>query len=505
MATAQEITIDNYDTLLKESTQGRAGTPDGNIYFDTANDLVEIITREELASVNLGSGLEDNPLTNYFGITGQAFYAFVTKRRAENTALRKFKKGVDGKYKQAGAFAFVNGTKLSTNGSIDDRKKVRGTGFIEYAGTGNGSTDVDRIYFCPKSVNDIDATAQPYSMLPASLSEGDRQAATPVNFVRTGPVNEVVQVYGDTSFGDSGAGNFDYRLRPLLLDVRKFGRNFGEVNSFATGIAELAGFATGFGLGDSPNDTNIFNYDDIITTPVAPFSGMSYESYPTPQTKTGFTDGAANFSAVIHNANGGSIYEVLAFLDAIMTLDADRDIGAGTYRPKRGAPLYSRNNDGKFVTKAGVYLENISTAEQGLIIQTDDDGDGHTYPFFPTVRVFVSDAFANDPNGWAQAFYSDGAGALDFDTSNAVILNDANGDQVVFSSADVLGVSGAYYLEFSYDYDSNTQAGLSAGSDKDIVFLAEGDGVAKAAIGSTTITRTTLITLSVLSEIDTNF
>ncbi|MFM6054173.1 MAG: hypothetical protein ACKPA7_21535 [Sphaerospermopsis kisseleviana] len=38
------------------------GAPDGNVYFDTVNDRIQLIG-VEIAQVNFGSGLEANPLT----------------------------------------------------------------------------------------------------------------------------------------------------------------------------------------------------------------------------------------------------------------------------------------------------------------------------------------------------------------------------------------------------------------------------------------------------------
>lgn len=504
MATAQTITIDNFDTLLIESDEGRSGTPNGNIYFNKADDTFEIITREELPQYDRGFGLEDNPLTNATGITGQAIYAFERRRRRVNPSLRFYKHGTEGRFQLAGAFAFLNGVKLSTNGSIDDRKKVRGSGIVEYAATGTGEQDIDRIYFGVKSLNPIDASSQPEGILPASLSEADRQLSTPFTFFRSGDIDEMVQVYGDTSFGDIGAGDFDFRGRPLVVSVRQFGRTFGETDSIATGINRLGGFSTGFGIGDSANDDNTYSFDDIITNPIAPFSGMSYERFSTPQTLTGFTGGSAQFDVLISNTEGGSLSQVAAFMDAIMTLDTDVDQGTGTYRPKRGAPLYTRDSAGRIVTKQGVGLEGISTSDQQQLVQTSNDGSSNVYPFFPTIRISVSDAWATDPNAWAQFMYLDGSGGLDFSTDNTVIVNDANGNPAAFTSADVLGASGNYFLEFPYAYDTNTQAGLPAGTDKEVIGLVEGDGGAEPERATFTITRTTLIPVSILSGAETN-
>lgn len=500
MATAQQINISNFDTLLVESSSGRSGTPNGNVYFDTENDLIEIITAEELAQVDLGSGLEANPLTNFHGITAQAIYAFERQQRRSNTSLRRFKHGSEGRFQLAGAFAFVNGIKLASN----DRQKIRGSGFIEYSADGNGETNIDRIYFGVRSLNPIDSASQPYAILPLNLTESARQAATPQDFSRLGGVDEVVQVYGDTSFGDAGAGDFDFTSRPLVVDVRTFGLNFGETDSISTGISRLGGFSTGFGLGDSQNENNSFSFDDIITSPISPFTGMSYESFNTNQSRSGFTDGSANFSVIVSNDNGGSLQQVAAFLDAIMTLDTDQDAGANTYLPKRGSPLYTRDNNGRLVTKRGIHLDGISTSDQQQLVQTDSSGGTHVYPFFPTIRISVSDAWANDPNGWAQFMYTDGSGNADFETANAVIVQDSLGSPAVFSSSDVLGSAGGYFLEFAYSYDTNTQAGLPAATDKEVIGLVEGDGGAQPERAVFVISRNTLIPVTILSSAETN-
>ena len=89
MAAAQLIDLSNYDTMLVQSTQGRSGTPDGNIYFDVANGRIEIITASELASVDLGSGAETNPLTNQFGIKLEALYAFENQERRTDETKRR--------------------------------------------------------------------------------------------------------------------------------------------------------------------------------------------------------------------------------------------------------------------------------------------------------------------------------------------------------------------------------------------------------------------------------
>ena len=98
----------NYNTHLVQSSQARSGTPDGNIFFGD-NGLVQLITAEELSQVNLGSGLEANPLTNDLGITLRGLYNFENQERVSDEALRNFLRVSKGRYKYTGAYEFIEG------------------------------------------------------------------------------------------------------------------------------------------------------------------------------------------------------------------------------------------------------------------------------------------------------------------------------------------------------------------------------------------------------------
>ena len=45
------ITLANFAASLVQSSQSRTGTPDGNIFFDQANDRIELISVDDLATV----------------------------------------------------------------------------------------------------------------------------------------------------------------------------------------------------------------------------------------------------------------------------------------------------------------------------------------------------------------------------------------------------------------------------------------------------------------------
>ena len=492
----------NYSTQLKESTSPRGSTPDGNVYFDVENNEIQLLGVDELAQVDLGSGLVPNPLTNFDGITMRALYNFENARRRLNEVLRKYKRGTDGDYRFAGAFSFVNGVKLDGT----DRDKIRGSGWIEYADTLDGMTDADRIYHGVTSLVDIQAGTTPYWALVTATDEATLQAATWTDFVRAGDINEAVQVFGSTANGDAGAGDFDYRTRSLVVRVRSWGYNPGETTSVASGITEFSGFSAGYGVGESINPANAYAIADVFGVgQIAPFTGMTLEKLASPQTETGFNEADGNFTWVLHNTGGGTVQQCAAYLDALTLQDSDIDNGTGEYNGRKGRVWYSRNAAGKVVTAsiggAGLFIEGLSTAEKQNVIMTDDAGNPRTYPYFPEVQITVGAAAVADTDAWYHVFYQDGASEADFDKTGAVTVNDSEGNPV---KGNVSTDQVAGKISFAYAYDTNTQAGLSAGVNKPIVVLVEGDGGCAQAITYATITRDPVVAITCAPAADLN-
>lgn len=569
----------NYDAFLKASTTNRGSTPDGNVFWDSAANEIQLIGADELANINYGhtsgaiqinvvasagtftrlsgsfltngfragqsvtfsnftggnnttktistvtdlvitvtnnSGLSDetgsgneqvdnanqtNPLNNADGITLRALYNFENAQRRTNETLRTYLRGTKGNYRFAGAFAFINGVKLDGT----DRNKIRGSGWIEYASSQDGQTDVDRIYHGVLSLVDIQSATVTYWALVTATDETTLQAATWTNFVRTGDINEAVQVFGDTAFGDSGAGDFDYTTRNLVVRVRSWQYNPGETTSALTGITEFSGFSAGYGVGETGNPANTYTLADVFGgAQVAPWTGMTLEQMSSPQTETGFNETDGNFKWVLHNTAGGNVSQCAAYLDALILQDVDIDSNAGTtYNGKKGRVWYSRNAAGKVVTASiggkGLFIEGLSIAEKQNVIFTDDAGNTKTYPYFPSVEISVGAPAVADTNAWYHVYYNEGTAP--FDSATAVTVNDSAGNPV---KGNVSTDAVANKISFAYAYDTNTQNGLSAGTDKDVVVEVEGDGGVAQAITYFTITRTAVVAVSCIPPADLN-
>jgi hypothetical protein len=492
MATAILIDLSNYDTLLVQSTQGRAGTPDGNIFFDTTNGRIEIITAEELATVDLGSGAEANPLTNDLGIKFEALYAFENQERRTDENLRMYDRYFKGTFKFGGAYEIINGRKfdIATSDTGDDRTKVRGSGWTERAANGNE----DRIYYGNKSLGNIEATSQPY----LQLSSG----GAPVDYAKPGPVDEAVQVFGTTANGDTGAGTFDTRTYEAL-SVRTFGFNYDRKVLADSGVTQMGGYSSGFALGESAHLTT-GNYDlvDVYgVAQVSPWTGMSLEKLAVAQTESGFNEADGAFTWVLNNTANGSLNQCVAFLDALAQTDDDIDTGTETVtNGKRVNTWYSYNAAGQIVTRSGadslgLFIENVPTADEQRIVFTDDAAALKTRPFSVQLEVTTGAFAIADASAWYHMHF-----LTDFNTSSAVTVVDSSAAAIKGNVAgDVIGGK----IVRAFDYDGDILGG-TAGTDKDAVVQVEGDGGATQAKTVFTISRAAVVGVTCAPGLETN-
>ena len=486
------IDLTNYSTKLRPSTQGRAGTPDGNVYFNTTNGTIELITVEDglttMDMTSYGGGASDaNELTDQDGVLMAALYAFERQERANSAVLGETLRQYDiyfaGSYKFAGAYEMINGRKLAAN----DRDKIRGSGWIERASNNN----IDRIYFGGRSLGNVEATSQPYVMINSAATPN---SITPADFAKPGAVDEAVQVFGDTANGDGTAGDFDYR-NYYAMSVRTYGYNFDRKILSDSGLSQADGYSSGFAIAESVHLTTSeasFPIADASSQPgTGNFLGLELLSYATPQSRTGFSTADGNYTWVLLNPNNLSLNACVAFLDALSTQDVDIDNGTETVTyGKRVDTWYTYDANGRIVTRSGsgdglgLHIDNIPAADNQRIVQTDDAGAGKVYPFYPAVEIEVGANAIADANAWYHVYYKDGATDQDFGSVNAVTVNDKDGNPVKGSvTADAVGSK----ITFQYDYAGNSQAGLSGGADKVIIIEVEGDGVATAAQTETTI------------------
>ena len=192
---------------------------------------------------------------------------------------------------------------------------------------------------------------------------------------------------------------------------------------------------------------------------------------------------------------------MIAFIDALEQTDDDiNDHATNVTNGKRVGVWYEYDAQGIILTYSGaddngLFLYNVPTADEQRVKFRDDAGDIKTRPFLVSMEATVGSVAVADLEAWYHCFFLTG-----YNTAGAITVQDA-------SAADIKGnVStdevGAKILR-AFDYDGDTLGG-TAGTDKDCVFLCEGDGGATQAKTVFTFTRITTVAFSCEPAQETN-
>ena len=485
------IDLSNYSTSLYQASDNTFS--DGNVFFDKANGKIAFGNSTDYPTLDLtnhGGGSSDpNPLSKQDGLKFEAIYAFENQERASDESLRQYDRWTSGTFKFGGAYNFINGRTPATDA---DRKLIRGSGWNEYAADGT----VDKIYFGNKGLSNIEASSQPYYQLGVFT--------TAQNYAKPGQIDEAVLVYDK-----NGADNTQ---NPEIVSIRTYGYNYDrKATDIDLGIAELGGYSTGFAVNETPHLTT--NTTDMPFTDVwgsdansaqsssGAWANMTLEKLSTAVSRDEFAESAGTFTWVVNNPDGSSLDEVVAFLDAIATVTVDIDSGiVSTTIGKDVDVWYTYNAAGQVVTKSGadtlgLYIYNVPVADQQRVIFTDDAAATKSYQFLVGVEVNVGATAKADANAWYHSF-----GAPAYNSASAITVLNSTVAPVkgLASTADVSNL-----IKFNFDYDGDTNLG-TAGTNKNCVFLCEGDGGATQAKTLYTITRSTTVSFTCAPGTETN-
>ncbi len=417
---------------LQHSTQSRSGTPDGNYFLDTSVPATPVIQIFSAAEVPTMAGAVPNLLDASDGVTMKALYGAIGVLRRTDDTIRHFLKPSVGVYANAGAYKLLNNYLFDTS---TDWKLVRGAGLECY----NVAEQLNRVYFGPKSSGNIELASQP------SFQTVANGAVT--SFTFTGDVDELVQVYGTTANGDTGAGNFDLRSF-FAVSVREWSYRHDRKSLVDSQLEEAAGYAGGFGLGESEHpSTGDYTEANVHTAAIAPFSTMNFLTEAAPVTRSGFNEADGDFAMSIENPAGGTLAQVVAKADAWARDVADIDSGTPTREGIQHPVLYTFGPGDIIEWAQGIYPENIPGSELTSMTVTDDAGNVKTFPDLLTVTVYFSDAAKADANAWYEVFLEDDEDtANDYNTSAALTYQDKD------SAAIVGTVSGANSTSFDVNF-----------------------------------------------------
>lgn len=461
------IDLSNYTTSLYQASS--SAFTDGNVFFDPAGNtglgtisFGDVGTYPTLNLTTHGGGATDaNPLVALDGVRFEAIYAFENARRRVDEVLRQYDRWTSGTFKFGGAYDFIN---ARTPLAEADRKIIRGSGWRELTGS-----VVNRIYFGVKGLGSILGTSTPYFQ--------PTQFATAQDYTNLGNIDEAIQV-----FGDAGNGAFDNTLNSTYLSIRTYGQNFDRIDTAGTlGIAELGGYSTGAALNESTHLTTSeasYPLADVYTTPIAPWNGMTLEKLGAPQTETGFAGADGNFTWTLNNTGAGTLYQCVAYLDAIAQADAVVTTGTASLNGKDYDTWYEYTATGLIrpisgaADGLGLFIEGLTGADKQLVEFRDDGEVVCVYPVFTAVTVELGQNAIDDTNAWFHIFEAaayNSAGAV---TYQDAVPSDVKGDAVNTSAF----ISGANtFIDFEHDFTTDGSV--------NVVVLCEGDiGIQAAGV-----------------------
>lgn len=388
-----------------------------DLLIDTSAKTIRLVT---------GTNIADAGSTG--GVSLQALYSKLKELWKTDTTLIKYPFPMELITNEQGEF--LNGWKPYDDAT---RKLIRTGGWAEK----NSSGTVLRKYLGIVSLGSLGSGDQPYY----SWNGGSK-----TNFTYTGTINEAVQIYGDAS-----NGNFDYSDGgdTLTLFVREQGKTYASATNTSIGASTLTYKVERFPLTNA-TDLNISASDATIST-TAPYTDISVEYFGTDQNRN--IDGtSAPFRIIVSDSSGTAtaqqIYEKIQYL---LRQNSDIDSGAGTVTGAVADALLSFRGT-TLVGATSLAIDNLNSNILNSVEFYDKNGVKRIYPFVAAGTItFGGNAGSGDFKYWMYPASTYGSGS-------AAVVTDKDGNPI----------SGTYSgspVTFTFNYDTDTQGGHTAGTD----------------------------------------
>lgn len=405
------------------------------------------------------------------GVTLKALYSFLKEEWKNDTNLIKYPFPMGPITDEQ--FEFVNGWDL-----VDDntRNLIRTAGWAVV----NTSGAVTGMWAGIMTLGSLESDDQVYYQQSAGGSAS--------NIVRTGPVNQAVQIYSDPNGDGSTADGFD-RRSTLNLFVREWQQTYAKATLTDIGVSQMTYQAYRFPL-TSGADLKVTHTESAAST-TSPYTGITITYYGTDQNRT-IGAGSYPFRIIINgnNATAEQIYEKVQWS---LRQNSDIDAGAGTVTGKTANDLLYFVGD-TLKTRQGVYIDNYATNDINRLVFTDQNNVERTFPYVATLTINFGTNLVNDAAAVYRVFFSSGYG-----TVSAITVNDN-------SSAAMAGtISGASSITKTFDYDGNVQGGRTAGTDAAITVVAIGLNTGQYVSTTGTIVRSNANSVSLVASLERSY
>ena len=455
------------------SSNPRGASPDGNIYFNFATKKIQAITSTDLATIDFGAddgsdkpiGVQPNPLDPTDGFSLNAFYSWLVEESQVNASLRRELEILFAIDLLSGQYQFLNDWTFEAD---IDRNLARTGGWDERTGT----TTINRIYYNPvgigtalasdlgyyaltedRSVDGIDLNFGGLPDEPVRVDTSDRtyfkvairtwgrsyvesDLALINNTAGTGPfsdnhsLNVVTDVNITANQSDVGTLALYTGISLNYLVGSGFSPWFAGITYGANAVVQSTTtgrwFITATGGTAAGNDSDLAGGSD---------TGVTWTSFA----------GEREIGAVwrpfnIIFANGGTdatketYYQRERWLRRQSTNINQNSAQTGTIIGRRAAELLSFTLGQPlllpFGTATGVFIDDLSGVSINTVAFRDATGTLYKVPTQTPITGTLNDVARSDPDLKIDHYFED-AGGNTFPGSNAVLIDDVNGNDVI--------------------------------------------------------------------------
>ena len=361
-----------------------------------------------------------------------------------------------------------------TFGNNPTRQLIRTGGWAEKTGG-----TINREYAGIITLGTLDSSDQVYYIQSPN--------GTPQNIILTGAVNQAIQTYGD-AFN----GNFDYR-NYLMLFVREQAKTYASASLIDIGVNQMTYQVYRFPLSNAL-DLKVTESDETVDA-----YGVTITWYATAQQRQ---IGSTNYNFhVIINGNNKTAEQIYMAVQSKLRKAIDIDEGSGVKIGKITNELLQFVGDTlktKYDSSGGVFIDNFQVSDINRLVFTDDTGTERTYPFVASVTLNFGTNLIQDADAVFKLFFTTNPSG-NFGTPNAVVVQDKDGNPIAG------GINGNPFLQFTFDYDGNTQGGRTAGTDADVTAVAIGLSKSQYVSATGIIKRSTSNSITLTAALERNY
>ena len=250
------------------------------------------------------------------------------------------------------------------------------------------------------------------------------------------------------------------------------------------------------------------NHDGVVTAPNA--DATNWEPY---EGEEQIGENYYAFNRII-DANNGTAQQIYTFMQRQLrqTGDINDNVSTDNFGTVNGnvAVSFGGMVGPALVTNGGVVVRNFNVDDR-VNMQFNDitvDGGGlddefipltsttRIFPFVSTGTIVPNPILIDDPDA-VYTMYFDSVLAGDFDTEDAVIVEDDEGNPL---QGPITGD-----IPFTFDYDGNDQGGRTPGTDAAVTIVAIGLNTAQYVTASFTITRTVGLVFPINAVLERNY